>query len=197
MGNPADPVGHCGDSVQFEHALHGGSGYPLGQRLRPLRQPGVALPGEQPRSERAAKSGEREALNQPERVQVATIIERHRAAGLGVEVKTSGRPRTLSPGLDQAAYRIVQESLTNATRHGGGPAEVGVTYGPHDLELTIDNPVAVAAGVGGSNGRLNGGHGILGMRERAALLGGTLEASSSDGNFRVQARLPYTADSRA
>ncbi len=126
-----------------------------------------------------------------------TLVERHRAAGLGVEVTTRGHPRPLAPGLDQAAYRIVQESLTNATRHGGGPAEVTVTYGPDDLELTIANRVAVAAGAGGSNGRLDGGHGILGMRERAALLGGTLEAGPSDATFRVQARLPYTGGSRA
>ncbi len=125
-----------------------------------------------------------------------TLAERHRVAGLDVDVTIRGRPRALAPGLDQAAYRIVQESLTNATRHGGGPAEVVVSYGPHDLELTIANRIAVAAGVGAGNGR-DGGHGILGMRERAALLGGTLEAGRSDGAFHVQARLPYTAEARA
>ncbi len=126
-----------------------------------------------------------------------TLAERHRAAGLEVEVTTSGRPRALAPGLDQAAYRIVQESLTNAARHGGGPAEVAVSYGPNELELTVANRMAVPAVVGVSERRVNGGHGILGMRERAALLGGTLEAGPDARTFRVQARLPYTAAARA
>jgi signal transduction histidine kinase len=125
-----------------------------------------------------------------------TLAERHRAAGLEVDLTTTGHPRVLAPGLDQAAYRIVQESLTNAARHGGGPAEVVVAYGSHELELTVANRMAVTADVGGRDGHLNGGHGILGMRERAALLGGTLEAGRSNGGFRVQARLPYAAESR-
>jgi signal transduction histidine kinase len=118
---------------------------------------------------------------------VRTLAERHRAAGQQVDITVAGRARVLTPGLDQAAYRILQESLTNAARHGNGPAAVAITYSDEDLELNISNPLAPA-----TNGELvEGGHGILGMRERAALLGGTLHAGPSSGTFRVHVRLPY------
>ena len=119
------------------------------------------------------------------------LAERHRAAGNQVEVRLHGQRRPLAPGLNQAAYRILQESLTNAARHGSGPAEVDVTYGKDQLELTVSNPMPPDA-----NGYASqGGHGVLGMRERAALLVGTLETQARDGRFRVHARLPYlTAD---
>jgi signal transduction histidine kinase len=116
-----------------------------------------------------------------------TLAERYRAGGLAIEIHTAGRPRPLSRGLDQAAYRILQESLTNAARHGSGAAEVGIRYGENELELTISNPAATAA----DGGPVAGGHGILGMRERAALLGGSLEARREGSSFRVHARLPY------
>jgi signal transduction histidine kinase len=93
-------------------------------------------------------------------------------------------PRLLPPAVDQAAYRILQESLTNAARHGDGGAELGLAYGDRDLELTVSNPAAAA-------GPLDGGHGVLGMRERAALLHGSLHVESSGGRFTVRARLPY------
>ena len=115
------------------------------------------------------------------------LAERHRAAGDQVEIRVHGDGRPLAPGLNQAAYRILQESLTNAARHGSGPAEIDVTYGRDQLELTVANPVP--AQTNGESPR--GGHGILGMRERVALLGGTLEAEARDGRFRVHARLPY------
>jgi signal transduction histidine kinase len=114
-----------------------------------------------------------------------TLAERYRAGGLAVEIRTSGRTRPLSRALDQAAYRILQESLTNAARHGTGAAEIDIRYGQTELELTISNP---ATAVGGEPA---GGHGILGMRERAALLGGSLEAGREGSSFRVHARLPY------
>jgi signal transduction histidine kinase len=116
-----------------------------------------------------------------------TLAARHRSAGLAVSVRTRGSRRPLPPGLDQAAYRILQEALTNAAKHGRGTAEVELSFGPSALKLTVTNPA-------GSNGSAAaGGHGLVGMRERAALLGGSLEASASDGRFRVRARLPYDA----
>jgi signal transduction histidine kinase len=116
-----------------------------------------------------------------------TLAERHRSAGLAVSVHTRGPRRPLPPGLDQAAYRILQEALTNAAKHGRGSAEVELSFGPSALKLTVTNPA-------GSNGSAAaGGHGLVGMRERAALLGGSLEAGASDGRFRVRARLPYDA----
>jgi signal transduction histidine kinase len=116
-----------------------------------------------------------------------TLVERHRAAGMRVDVRVEGRPRPLPPGLDQAAYRILQESLTNAARHGGGRAAVAIAYGTSRLELEVENPVAPAA----AEAPMDGGHGILGMRERAALLGGTLAVERRDGRFHVRAGLPY------
>jgi signal transduction histidine kinase len=118
-----------------------------------------------------------------------TLAERYRAGGLAIEIHTAGRPRPLSRGLDQAAYRILQESLTNAARHGSGAAEVDIRYGENELELTISNPAAAPAG----GETVAGGHGILGMRERAALLGGRLETGRDRGSFHVRARLPYAA----
>jgi signal transduction histidine kinase len=119
---------------------------------------------------------------------VKTLAERHRSAGLAVEVHERGSRRPLSPGLDQAAYRILQEALTNAARHGAGSAVVGIAFTPTSLQLTVTNPTGPGTSPGAD------GHGIVGMRERAALLGGSLEAGASDGHFRIRARLPYDAE---
>jgi signal transduction histidine kinase len=118
---------------------------------------------------------------------LGTLAARYRAAGLAIEIQVGGRRRPLPRGLDQAAYRIIQESLTNAARHGTGGADVGIEYGDDELELTVENPVGVAPAVPTGPG----GQGILGMRERASLLGGTLEARREGERFRVHARLPY------
>jgi signal transduction histidine kinase len=116
-----------------------------------------------------------------------TLAARHRTAGLQVQISVDGAPRPLAPGLDQAAYRILQESLTNAARHGSGPTDVRMSYRECWFELTISNPVTPTA-----NGHaLGGGHGVQGMRERADLLGGSLEIRREGGCFRVNARLPY------
>jgi signal transduction histidine kinase len=117
-----------------------------------------------------------------------TLAARYRASGLEVTVRIDGSRRTLAPGVDQAAYRILQEALTNAVRHGSGSADVEIAFGPSVLEVTVTNP----APAGAVNGR---GHGIVGMRERAQLLGGTLEAGSADGVYRVRARLPFGEES--
>jgi signal transduction histidine kinase len=119
-----------------------------------------------------------------------TLAERQRASGLPVQIAFEGARRPLAPGLDQAAYRIVQESLTNAARHGTGGAEVEIAYGTRGLDLTISNPVVPSAVSGG----LEGWHGILGMRERSALLGGSLDVVVGGGWFRVHARLPYVGE---
>jgi signal transduction histidine kinase len=116
-----------------------------------------------------------------------TLVERHRVAGLHVDVRVHGRVRTLPQRLDQAAYRIVQESLTNAARHGDGPVDVEVDYGESRLGLTVSNGLPAAGRVDTTGG----GHGILGMRERATLIGGTLEAGPGAGRFTLRARLPY------
>ncbi|MGO9885971.1 MAG: sensor histidine kinase [Solirubrobacteraceae bacterium] len=119
-----------------------------------------------------------------------TLVERHRAAGLTVRTRIVGRRRALAPGLDQAAYRILQESLTNAARHGSGDADVQVTYGEHDLELTVCNAVEPTT----TNGYLARGHGLVGIRERVDLLGGSLELERDANRFLVRARMAYLAD---
>lgn len=115
-----------------------------------------------------------------------TLVKRHRDAGLDVEVRVDGPRRPLGPAVDQAAYRILQESLTNALRHGNGGAEVALSYGADALEIGVTNPAADGVGPAG--------HGIVGMRERASLLGGRVEAAPVDGLFRVHARLPYASE---
>ena len=116
---------------------------------------------------------------------LVTLVERSRAGGLDVEVVVNGERRALPPGVDQAAYRILREALTNASRHGAGTARVELSYGASALELVVTNPLR--AGVAEERE----GHGIVGMRERAALVGGSLEARKEDGSFRVRATLPY------
>jgi signal transduction histidine kinase len=117
-----------------------------------------------------------------------TLVERHGAAGLPVEIHRDGSQRSLTPAIDQAAYRILQESLTNAARHGNGSADIAINYSESELELTVSNPVRDGA----PGDPEDGGHGILGMRERAALLGGSLETHRVDGRFRVNAHIPYS-----
>ena len=116
---------------------------------------------------------------------VEALADRHRAAGMEVTVERRGEPQTLPPGVDRAAYRITQEALTNAARHGDGAARVEVEIGPRELELTVANPLA-----GGGKRRTLGGHGLVGMQERATQLGGSFEVDPGPGEFRVRARLP-------
>jgi signal transduction histidine kinase len=112
-------------------------------------------------------------------------------AGLPTRVVVSGRPRSLPPAVDRAAYRIAQEALTNTLRHAGpASAVVTVRYEPDRLLIEV-----LDDGRGAERGHAapapGGGHGINGMRERALALGGELDAGSHpDGGFRVCASLP-------
>jgi signal transduction histidine kinase len=115
-----------------------------------------------------------------------TLVARAGAAGLDVKVASAGDPRHLEGPVDQAAYRILQEALTNAARHGTGPARVELAFGQTALGMTITNPTT-----GGGAPRSNGGHGLIGMRERATLLGGRLDVERANGSFRLRVRLPY------
>jgi signal transduction histidine kinase len=114
-----------------------------------------------------------------------TLADRARAGGLNLDVQIHGEPRPLAPAVDRASYRILQEALTNASLHGPGTAEVELAFGSGEIEITVANPTVAGEAPG------NGGHGLVGMRERTALLGGRFDASASDGVFRVRARLPY------
>jgi len=120
--------------------------------------------------------------------QLGSLVAGAGATGLEVRTRVEGLARPLPAGTDLAAFRIVQESLTNVTRHAGpASATVLVRYGPDDLTVRVDDdgrgPVA-ATGTGNGNG-------IRGMRERVAALGGELTTGPRPGGgFRVQARLP-------
>jgi signal transduction histidine kinase len=121
------------------------------------------------------------------------LIARHRDTGLDIETCIDGPWRPLPDSVAWATYRIVQEALTNAARHGSGQADVAVRPGPDAVEISVTNPTRpVAAGEPATPG----GHGIIGMRERASLLGGTLETTEHGGTFRLRARLPLTGAAR-
>jgi signal transduction histidine kinase len=121
---------------------------------------------------------------------LAAVIGGTRAAGLTVRQQTAGAQRQLPAPLDQAAYRIVQESLTNAVRHGGPGTNVRlrIEYGPADMCILVEDDGAGTPGAGADAGS---GNGLAGMRERAAALHGTLQAGPRPaGGFQVSARLP-------
>jgi signal transduction histidine kinase len=110
-------------------------------------------------------------------------------SGVTVEVRVEGDRPDVPAGIDLCAYRIVQEALTNALKHAeGARATVDVRYEPTALEVRVaDHGGRGQTRVGSLD---TGGHGIVGMRERVALFGGTLEAGPTEGGFRVVARLP-------
>jgi signal transduction histidine kinase len=117
------------------------------------------------------------------------LVAQAASAGLEVHTETDGEVRPLPFGVDVAAFRIVQEALTNVARHAGpATATVHLTYGDHDLTVQVDDD-----GRGGAtaDGAPADRQGIVGMRERAAALGGELQAGPRPGGgFRVKARLP-------
>ena len=122
------------------------------------------------------------------------LVETVRDAGLAVSVTVEGESRPLSPGVDLSAYRIVQEALTNTLKHAGRPASatVGLTYRPDAVDIRVVDSGTPETRPPGSD--LRPGHGLIGMRERAALFGGQIEAGPlADGGFGVKATLPTGA----
>jgi signal transduction histidine kinase len=124
--------------------------------------------------------------------QLDSLVARARAAGLPVTMTVTGAQRPLPPEVDQAAYRIVQEALTNVSRHAGhASASVHLHYAPATLSVEVDDDGT------GTGGRPSGpGLGLIGMRERVTALGGRLQAGpQDDGGFQVRAELPARAPS--
>jgi signal transduction histidine kinase len=117
------------------------------------------------------------------------LVDQVRASGLRVDVAVTGDPVPLPPGLDLSAYRIVQESLTNVLKHGGpgARARVQVDYAPAGLEISVTNSGAV-------NGSSSGGQGLIGIRERASVAGGSVAAGPVEGGYAVRASLPYVLE---
>jgi signal transduction histidine kinase len=127
--------------------------------------------------------------------QLDELLAGARAGGLTVESRVEGERRELPAGVDLAAFRIVQEALTNVRRHAGpARATVRLRYGPDELAIQIDDDGARVNARHEDIGA-GGGNGIAGMRERATALGGTLETGpSAAAGFRVLARLPLEGE---
>jgi signal transduction histidine kinase len=132
---------------------------------------------------------------QPALADLSRLLEQLRASGLKTEFETKGTPLVLGTGQQLAVYRIVQEALTNALRHGdvSQPALVRFVWTPDDLEVTISSAVIASP----ATAELRLGHGLAGMKERAALVGGRLSATSDDKYFVVIATIPSTQGVRA
>jgi signal transduction histidine kinase len=133
---------------------------------------------------------------QPGLSRLSQLIDRISFTGLPVEVRISGEPRPLPPGIDTTAYRIVQEALTNALKHGNrGKAEVSIRYAERSLRVEVlnDGPsVLTGDSPPPSTGQADGtGRGLVGLRERVAVYGGHLDARRRlGGGYRVRARIP-------
>jgi signal transduction histidine kinase len=134
---------------------------------------------------------------QPGLAALGLLVEEMGQAGLPVQLRVEGQPGRLPPGIDLAAYQIIQEALTNTLRHAGpAHAEVLVRYQQHAVELEVlddGHGPGPHDGAGGTSG-----HGLVGMRERVALYGGTLEAGprtarAAGTGYAVRAQLPTDA----
>ncbi|MFD5586265.1 sensor histidine kinase [Streptomyces sp. NPDC127063] len=135
-----------------------------------------------------------EYVPQPDVQQIEDLVEQCRTSGLPVDFKVEGTPRPLPSGVELTAYRIVQEALTNTRKHGGpnAGASVRLVYFDDGLGLLVEDDGKGAPHElyeeGGIDGR---GHGLIGMRERVGMVGGTLDAGPRPGGgFRISALLP-------
>jgi signal transduction histidine kinase len=135
-----------------------------------------------------------EYVPQPGVDQLGDLIEQVRGAGLPVDFAVAGAVHPLSSGVELTAYRIVQEALTNTRKHGGPAAHatVRLTYGEHKLGMLIEDDGRGAVDTGGEEGGADGlGQGLIGMRERVSMVGGTLHTGPRPGGgFRIRAELP-------
>jgi signal transduction histidine kinase len=125
---------------------------------------------------------------QPGLDQLPALAGRVRDAGVPVELAVTGTPAPLPPGVDLAAYRVVQEALTNALKHAAGAAvRIDVEHRPGELRLEVSD----SGGAALPAARLGGGRGLLGLRERLAVYGGSLHAGARPtGGYRVRAVIP-------
>jgi signal transduction histidine kinase len=124
---------------------------------------------------------------QPGLDEVPALLDRVRAAGLAAELRVTGSARELPPGPDLAGYRVVQEALTNVIRHAeGARTKVRIEYRSHNLIIDVSNVAGSPGPPGGGGGR-----GLIGLRERIAIYGGSLETGPRPGGgWRVRATIP-------
>jgi signal transduction histidine kinase len=117
------------------------------------------------------QEGDDAEATRPRLADAETLVERLRRAGMAAELRVEGEPREVPASVDLAGYRILQEGLTNALKHGDSPVDVVVSYEARRVVVVVEN------GLGGTGARLPGaGAGVIGMRERASLVGGSFEA---------------------
>ena len=146
------------------------------------------------------RTGGQDTAPQPGLADLDALLDSARSGGVSVTVTRSGNPVTLPEGVDLSAYRIVQEALSNAMRHApGSHVRLHLAYRPDSLALEVRTDAqapasgAVPVLVASEARATGGGHGLVGMRERATMLGGSLEAGpTGDGGFRVTAVLPVS-----
>ncbi|RAG80597.1 sensor histidine kinase [Streptacidiphilus pinicola] len=135
-----------------------------------------------------------EYVPQPGVEQLPDLLEQVRSAGLPVQFSVEGEPRPLPRGVELTAYRIVQEALTNARKHGGpaASATVRIRFEDGDLAMVIeDDGRGASAELVHAGGEDGFGHGLIGMRERVGMVGGSLDAGPrAGGGFRIEAVLP-------
>jgi signal transduction histidine kinase len=157
------------------------------ESLRSIEQTGRAALRELRRLLGAVRTEDAELAPQPGLARLPELVDQVRRAGLAVDLHVEGPTRPLAAGVDLAAYRVVQEALTNTIKHAGAStADVRVVYVDGRVELEVADD-----GVGPSANGANGGQGLIGMRERVALYGGDLETTvRPDGGFLVRASLP-------
>jgi signal transduction histidine kinase len=177
-----------------------GAGYALrteperaGQALAAIAQTGRQALTEMRRLLGVLRSGDEQSglAPVPGLDQVRELIDQARLAGMSVSLTLFGAPRPLSEGAELAAYRVVQESLTNTRKHGGlaAAAAITMTYEPDGLLMRMTDD-----GLGGAAASDGIGHGLTGMRERIEMYGGTVQAGPlPDGGYQVTARLPYAS----
>ena len=115
------------------------------------------------------------------------LLEDVQSTGLVVDLTTHGTPRPLAPVVDLTAYRVIQEALTNAHKHGDGRAELTLAHTPDAVTIEVSNAVGPAAVAS------TGGHGLVGMRERVLAVGGALDVGADGHRYRVRAVLPVLA----
>jgi signal transduction histidine kinase len=138
------------------------------------------------------RDGDAPLAPQPGITEIPSLVDQVRQAGMTVELRVEGQPRELSRGIAVAAYRIVQEALTNVIKHAAGaPSQVVLRWSDAALELEI---IDQGPQHDGAAHDVPVGRGLTGMRERAAMYRGTLEAGPGpDRGYAVRARIPLEA----
>jgi signal transduction histidine kinase len=142
--------------------------------------------------------GDPDLTPQPTMARLSALVDKIAFAGLPVDVRISGEPRSLPGGIDATGYRIVQEALTNALKYGGSTAELTVRYGDRYLRIEVLTSGGETGNQSAAPGeKLGTGRGLMGLKERVAVYGGDLDARRRlGGGFRVRAKIPLDSPAR-